>query len=86
MFQEWLAAHYPDKAEHVMSIIRQTRGGSENDPRFGFRKRGTGVFADVIAHRFALSVKRHRLERSLPPLATELFLRPQSAGAQLALI
>src|ERR671923_490409 len=35
LFKEWLAAHYPDRAEHVMSIIRQLRGGRDNDPRFG---------------------------------------------------
>lgn len=86
LFQEWLAAHYPSKAGHVMSIIRQTRGGNENDPRFGVRKRGTGVFADMIANRFALAVKRHRLGRSLPPLTTELFVRPKCADRQLALI
>ncbi len=76
LFQEWLAAHYPHKAEHVMSIIRQSRGGCEYDPRFGARKHGTGIFAEMIAKRFALAVKRAGLEQSLPPLITDLFSRP----------
>jgi DNA repair photolyase len=86
LFQQWLAAHYPHKAAHVMSIIRQSRGGKENDPRFGTRKRGTGVFADLIANRFALAVSRNGLDRSLPPLTTELFSKPVCVDSQLALI
>lgn len=86
LFQEWLTAYYPRKAKHVMSIIRQSRGGNENDPRFGARKRGTGVFADLIANRFALAVKRYDLDRSLPSLTTDLFSRPVCADRQLALI
>ncbi len=86
LFQEWLAAYYPHKAAHVMSIIRQSRGGNENDACFGTRKRGTGVFADMIANRFALAVKRYRLDRSLPPLTNELFSAPVGADGQLALI
>ena len=27
LFEEWLAAHYPQRAEHVMSLVRQCRGG-----------------------------------------------------------
>lgn len=86
LFQEWLAAYYPRKAGHVMSIIRQSRRGTQNDPRFGTRRRGTGIFADLIADRFALAVKRHGLGRSLPPLTTELFSRPTCADRQMALI
>jgi DNA repair photolyase len=58
LFKEWLAAHYPLKAEHVMSIIRQSRGGQEYDSGFGTRMRGTGKFADLIAQRFHLATKR----------------------------
>src|SRR6266851_10259184 len=27
LFKEWLAEHYPQRAEHVISIVRQIRGG-----------------------------------------------------------
>jgi DNA repair photolyase len=58
LFKEWLALHYPERAEHVMSLIRQMRGGRENDPRFGSRFRGEGVFAQLIARRFRVAVQR----------------------------
>src|SRR6266478_5087078 len=45
LFKEWLAAHYPERAGHVISIVRQMRGGRDNDPRFGSRMTGTGLFA-----------------------------------------
>ena len=42
LFREWLAQHYPQRAEHVMSLVRDARGGRDNDPNFGSRMRGTG--------------------------------------------
>src|SRR5688572_31498193 len=45
LFKEWLAEHYPQRAEHVMSIIHDMRGGRDNDPRFGTRMTGTGTYA-----------------------------------------
>jgi DNA repair photolyase len=32
LFVEWLREHYPDRAEHVLGLLRQLRGGSLNDP------------------------------------------------------
>ena len=61
LFKEWLATHYPLKAEHVMSIIRQSRDGKEYDSAFGSRMRGTGKFAELIAQRFHLATKRLNL-------------------------
>ncbi|HEV7165311.1 MAG: PA0069 family radical SAM protein [Gammaproteobacteria bacterium] len=61
LFKEWLAAHYPLKAEHVMSLIRQSRGGEEYQSEFGTRMRGTGKYAELIAQRFRLACKRHGL-------------------------
>lgn len=58
MFKDWLQRHYPLKAEHVMSQIRQMRGGRENDPRFGTRMSGEGIFAELQAQRFRLACER----------------------------
>ena len=58
LFKDWLATHYPERAEHVISIVRQMRGGRENDPRFGARMSGTGMFAELIAKRFELACRR----------------------------
>jgi DNA repair photolyase len=58
LFRDWLALHYPERAEHVMSLVRQMRGGRDNDPRFSLRMRGEGAFAELIARRFKVAVRR----------------------------
>ena len=58
LFREWLAAHYPLRAEHVMSIVRELRGGRDNDPRFGTRMTGTGTYAELLAKRFEIACRR----------------------------
>ncbi|KAF1070717.1 MAG: hypothetical protein GAK45_00715 [Pseudomonas citronellolis] len=63
LFQEWLQAHFPQRAEHVMSLIRQSRGGKHYDSRFGTRMRGEGVFADLLQKRFRLAARRLGLDR-----------------------
>ncbi len=52
LFEDWLAQHYPLKAKHVMSIIKQSRGGNSYQFAFGERMRGEGIFADLLANRF----------------------------------
>ena len=42
LFREWLAEHFPDRAAHVMSIVRAMRGERDNDPSFGTRMHATG--------------------------------------------
>jgi DNA repair photolyase len=64
LFHEWLEAHYPLRASHVKSLLRQCRGGRDNDPRFGKRMRGEGVFADLLSTRFRAACARHGLVRS----------------------
>ena len=63
LFEEWLAAHYPQRATHVMSLVRQVRGGEVYDSRFGVRMRGEGPFADLLAQRFSKAIKRLGLDR-----------------------
>ncbi|HSH42256.1 MAG TPA: PA0069 family radical SAM protein, partial [Arenicellales bacterium] len=82
LFKQWLREHYPDRAAHIMSVIRQSRGGRENDARFGHRRRGSGEFADLVASRFRLAARRLGLDRPVPPLDTTRFLKP---GTQLDL-
>lgn len=74
LFKEWLAKHFPDRAEHVMSLIRQMRGGKEYDATFGQRMVGKGEFATLLATRFQLACKRFKLNVTRSrPLDTELF-------------
>ena len=58
LFEQWLQDHYPQRASHVLSLIRQSRGGELYDSRFGTRMRGEGVFADLLAQRFARAMGR----------------------------
>ena len=55
LFEDWLKAHYPDRAARVMARIHDMRGGKANDPRFGQRMRGDGLWAQLLAQRFARS-------------------------------
>jgi DNA repair photolyase len=84
LFRDWLAVHYPLRAAHVMSIVRQIRGGRDNESRFGLRMGGQGEFADLVRKRFAIACKRLGLngERD-PPLDTTRF-RPPSAPGDVA--
>ena len=85
VFKEWLAEHYPDRAEHVMSIVRQMRGGRENDPNFGTRMTGTGNYAELMQKRFEIACRRYGLNlREDPDLDCTLF-RPPSPAGQLKL-
>jgi DNA repair photolyase len=85
LFREWLDAHYPLRAAHVMSIVQQMRGGKDYESGFGVRMGGRGEFADLVRKRFALACKRFGLnaERDVP-LDTSRF-RPPGNKAQLAL-
>jgi DNA repair photolyase len=87
VFKEWLAAHYPERAAHVISIVRQMRGGRDNDPRFHERMRGTGNYAELIAKRFEIACARiglNRERRGEQPLDCARF-RPPARGGQMAL-
>jgi DNA repair photolyase len=84
LFRDWLAQHYPLRAAHVMSLVQQIRGGRDNDPNFGSRMRGTGLFAELIARRFELACKRLKLNPERTPLDTSRF-RPPRVSAQLSL-
>ena len=85
LFREWLAAHYPDRADHVMSLVQQMRGGKDYDSAFGTRMKGTGPLAELLRGRFQMACRRLSLGtgRHQPP-NTALF-RPPRSGPQLAL-
>lgn len=77
VWREWLALHYPERAAHVMSLVRQMRGGKDYDSAYGTRMRGEGPFADLIAMRFAKAYRRIGFGR-LPPLDASKFVPPSS--------
>lgn len=84
LFEDWLQRHYPDRAEHVMSRIRDMRGGKVYDSRFGMRMSGQGAYTDLIRQRFNKQCRSVGLNiDEEPPLRTDLFRRP--SGQQIDL-
>ncbi len=61
IFVEWLETHMPDRAEHVMSLVRQASGGKDYDNRFGVRQRGRGPYAEMISKRFKAACRKYGL-------------------------
>jgi DNA repair photolyase len=86
LFAAWLETHAPLRAQHILSLIRQCRGGRLNDPNFGSRMRGQGALAELIGRRFAVAVRRLGLVREHPPLRTDLFEPPRAGRQQLRLL
>ncbi|HEX4986975.1 MAG TPA: PA0069 family radical SAM protein [Burkholderiales bacterium] len=80
LFKAWLVHHYPLKAEHVMSRVRQMRDGRENDPGFGSRMRGSGEFADLLRLRFDKACRRLGLNEHRRVLDTGQFRPPRPDG------
>lgn len=84
LWREWLELHYPDRAAHVMSLIRQMRGGKDYDSRFGTRMRGEGPFAQLIQQRFRKAHARLGFG-GLPSLETRHFTAPRKPSPQAEL-
>jgi len=85
LFKEWLETHYPDKADNVLSLVRQTRDGAMYDSHWGQRAVGFGPFADLLNQRFKLALQKYGLDRRSLDLDLEQFERPPQKGDQLAL-
>jgi DNA repair photolyase len=86
LFREWLAEHFPDRAAHVMSVVRAMRCERDNDPDFGTRMHATGPMAQMIRQRFQLAARRLGFvadrRNTLP---TNLFVPPRRTHPQMSL-
>lgn len=67
LFNDWLQAHFPDRAAHVMSLLRQASGGRDYDNRFGVRQTGRGAYAEMIGKRFSVACRKAGLEQGRRP-------------------
>jgi DNA repair photolyase len=85
LFRAWLEQHMPLRAQHVMSLVQQARGGRDNDPRFGMRMRGTGPWADMLRARFELARKRLGLNADRNGELDTGRFRPPRSNPQLEL-
>ena len=86
LFREWLATEFPDRAERVISILKSMRGGKDYDARWFERQKGSGPYADLIAQRFRMALRRLSLNERKYRLRSDLFVRPVAKGGQLALL
>jgi DNA repair photolyase len=83
IFRAWLEERFPLKAAHVMSRIHEMREGRDNDPNFGTRMTGTGLFAQLLRQRNEKACKRLGLDkREEPELDCTLFRPPSLHGQQ----
>ncbi|MCB5943331.1 PA0069 family radical SAM protein [Acidocella sp. KAb 2-4] len=87
LFTDWLEKHLPGRASHVLSLIRQSRAGPLNDPRFHTRQTGSGPYAEMLRQRVARAIRQLGLEDGDTPLDCTQFAAPRvaSAVAQLSL-
>jgi len=88
LFIEWLHAHAPNKAKHVMSLVRESHGGKDYDAQWGKRMVGSGPYAEMLRIRFETACKRLQLNLSrgrIWRLDTTKFLAPPKSKAQLSL-
>ena len=76
IFENWLERHFPDRRDKVLNHIRELRGGRLNDPRFGSRMNGEGVYAEHLARLFEVSCRRAGISTGRSPaLSTAAFRR-----------
>lgn len=85
LFEDWLNAHYPDRAQRVLHRIEDLRNGRRNDPNFGSRMRGTGIWADLLRQRFAVATRKLGLNRTRLSLDCSRFVPPVGPGASASL-
>jgi len=83
LFEEWLRANRPDRAERVLSLVRQMRGGALYQAEFGTRMKGEGPIAQLLAARFSAATKRLGLNKIRYRLDTLRFAVPDSARTAL---
>ena len=85
LFREWLAAHFPDRADKVMHIVQSVREGRDYDSAFGTRMKPQGVWSDLIRARFRIAAARAGLSRGKLELDTAQF-HPPARDGQLHLL
>ena len=85
IFREWLLRHFPDRVSHVMSLVREARGGKDNDPNFHTRFVGEGAYAVLLRQRLDRAREKYGLNQPLPPLRTDLFVPPRVDDGQMSL-
>ncbi len=85
LFGQWLVKHFPNKARHVLSLIREMRDGKLNDATPGKRMTASGPYAWMIGRRFELATDKLGYRKSRVTLRSDLFRTPGQSAVQLSL-
>jgi len=83
LFTQWLETHMPDRKDKVLNRIRAMRGDKLNDPRFGARMQGEGIFAEQIAGLFEMACRKAKIFGNRPQLSTAQFRRQPASQMEL---
>jgi DNA repair photolyase len=86
LMRSWLEDNAPDKAKHVMSLVRSTRGGKDYDASFSQRQTGTGPYAWTLGRRFEMAARRLGFNERKITMRTDLFDPPIVQGGQYPLL
>ncbi len=85
LFEEWLDRNLPEKKDKILHRIRAMRRGKLNNPEFGLRMRGEGIFAEQISDMFHVACRKAGLPEDGPDLSTAAFRRPGASQMTLRL-
>ena len=85
LFVQWLEQHFPLRAAHVMHRVQEMRGGKDYDSAFASRMKGRGLFAELLARRFQIALKRYGLQKLPKTVDVSQFKPPTKPTAQSCL-
>jgi len=85
IFEHWVTTHLPEKADRILSLIRETRDGKLNETAWGLRMRGQGNYAEGIERTFKIFRKKLGLDGGFPQLDLTRFIPPRPVSGQLRL-
>jgi DNA repair photolyase len=85
LMRDWLVDHYPDKLNHVFTLLQEARGGKDYDANWSTRQSGIGPYAWMLGRRFETTCERLGLNKRSLRLRTDLFKVPPKETGQLSL-
>lgn len=83
LFLDWLDRHFPGRRAKIEQRVRTLRHGQLNDPRFGHRMRGEGLWAEQLRALRDLGLRRAGLIEERPTLSTAAFRRDGGVQGEL---
>ncbi len=82
LFENWVIQHFPERKDKILNRIRAMRDGKLNDPNFGTRMRGGGLFADQVENLFEVASRKAGFGERRVELSTDSFRVPASVTEQ----